>query len=147
MQIPVRVAISGGVTPRNITAPSVGVLLRLSLACALGLSLQSVTITSVFVNFSDTLTAVSSNLILLPTSPVNIATGICAALMSPSRRLSEREMLALTDAPATVVLLQVKLIAALSRFLGLLVLHFRFISSSLQYLRTFFCLHHHFRRS
>ena len=75
LQLPLNVTVSGAVSPSVVIAPSVGVLIRLGIACYLGAPLPSVTIVAV------TTTAPGGVQLTLDSSAtVNALTGDCSQL-------------------------------------------------------------------
>jgi len=78
MIVPVYLALTGGITSSAILTPSVGVLLRLSVSCYLGIPLASVLITEA----SDS----AEELSVHPTDEVNVIGGSCAALSGRALR-------------------------------------------------------------
>lgn len=98
-QIPIDVALSGGVTATAITTPAVGVLLRLSVACFVGVPLEQVVIASIDTNAS---TAVE-NLAVAAVAPVNVAAGDqCASVQGQQggRAMTDSTAVALLPLPA-----------------------------------------------
>ena len=90
LQTIVSVPLRGGVSPVVVTQPAVGVLLRLSIACYLGIPLAAVVVTGA--TSSD---AMASAVSLGVVDAVNVANGLCAdvATNSSRRELAEHVQL------------------------------------------------------
>lgn len=90
MQVPINISLYGGVTPAAVVEPSVGALLRLVVACSLGVPLADVTLTSV--------ASASTSLSCSPSDPVNLpASGQC----SPGSSSTQTSTLAMAPSPST----------------------------------------------
>lgn len=84
MVVPITVQLRGGVTSAAVSEPSVGSLLRLSLACYLGLPAARVAIVSI--------TGGAQELDVGAADPVNSVDGSCSASPMPSPRPQQRAL-------------------------------------------------------
>ena len=93
VQIILNVTLSGGVAPSAIAAPSAGLLLRLSVACYLGMSPADVVLTAVTTTAPNV-----AGVALAPDAPVNTRSGNCSQVQSAGAARRRQRRL---DAAAT----------------------------------------------
>ena len=99
MQVFLNVTLSGGVLPSTIASPSVGLLLRLSVACFLGVSPAAVALTAVTTTAPGVV-----GLDLAANDAVNSQPGDCSAARAPLRTRLQRQLDTSTAATTTAYL-------------------------------------------
>jgi hypothetical protein len=107
-QIPVQVLLHGNISAGVVAAPSIGVLLRLSFACYLGLPLPSVLINRVETNETTGSIDSCTSTVFDKDAPVNVQDGLCAAVLSNSTGARRLQSLSVTPTCMTAVQLQVR---------------------------------------
>lgn len=105
VQVSSALSLTGGVQASAVAQPSIGVLLRLAVACPLGVPLSSVTITA--------LNSSTESQVLLPdVDPVNVAEGNCSSLRSSSASTGALRARQLSSSGTLVVSLAVVVCAS-----------------------------------
>lgn len=99
MQVFLNVTLSGGILPSTIASPSVGLLLRLSVACYLGVSPAAVAFTAVTTTAPGVV-----GLDLATNDAVNLQPGDCSAVRAPLRTRLQRQLDSSTAATTTAFL-------------------------------------------